>query len=206
MLYTIFDLETTGFSGTSDNVCQFAAITVNQQFLPIRAQNYYFYKEGMKWSKDAEAVHGLSRQFLKQYEDQYNENLIKMYTTLQYGNLAGHNCKGFDIPFASQFLTREGLPLLRPNDCLDTMILWRPTFGKRMKLVELPKALGYTEEQILRMTKLLFKDKAGNLRPHDACYDTVATMLCLRKAAAKGLCSLTGTVAQATGTANTISF
>ena len=47
MLYTIFDLETTGFNGTSDAVCQFAFITVNQNLLPVRARNYYFYKEGM---------------------------------------------------------------------------------------------------------------------------------------------------------------
>lgn len=190
MLYTIFDVETTGFSGTADSVCQFAAITVNQNFFPVRTHNYYFYKEGMPWSDSAEAVHGLSRDFLKQYESEYNDNLIRMYTVLQHGNLAGHNCKGFDIPFVSQFLRREGLPELVVADCLDTMILWRPEFKKRMKLVDLPGALGITEEQVLNTAKILFKKYPGERRPHDACYDTTATLLCLRVAAQRGLCSL----------------
>ena len=107
MLYTIFDLETTGFNGTSDAVCQFAFITVNQNLLPVRARNYYFYKEGMPWSEQAAAVHGLTRSFLKQYEDEYEQNLIRMYTVLQRGNLVGHNSNGFDIPFANQFLMRD---------------------------------------------------------------------------------------------------
>ena len=59
MLYTIFDLETTGFNGTSDAVCQFAFITVNQNLMPVRARNYYFYKEGMPWSEQA-ALHAHS--------------------------------------------------------------------------------------------------------------------------------------------------
>ena len=138
MLYTIFDLETTGFNGTSDAVCQFAFITVNQNLLPVRARNYYFYKEGMPWSEQAAAVHGLTRSFLKQYEDEYEQNLIRMYTVLQRGNLVGHNSNGFDIPFANQFLMREGFPPIVPGVCYDTMLLRRLGF-LRARLFSWPR-------------------------------------------------------------------
>lgn len=190
MLYTIFDLETTGFNGTSDAVCQFAFITVNQNLLPVRAKNYYFYKEGMAWSEQAAAVHRLTREFLKQYESEYEHNLLRMYTVLQRGNLVGHNSNGFDIPFARQFLIREGFPVLQPEICYDTMQIWHRTFGKRMKLANLPAALGIPESQIMGLAQVMFKDNAGDLRAHNACYDVAATTCCLRAAVAKGLCSL----------------
>ena len=196
MLYTIFDLETTGFNGTSDAVCQFAFITVNQNLLPVRARNYYFYKEGMPWSEQAAAVHGLTRSFLKQYEDEYEQNLIRMYTVLQRGNLVGHNSNGFDIPFANQFLMREGFPPIVPGVCYDTMLLWHRTFGKRMKLANLPSALGIPESQIIQLAQIMFKENAGDLRSHNACYDVAATTCCLREAVKKGLCSLKPVSAQ----------
>lgn len=190
MLYTIFDLETTGFNGTCDSIVQFAFITVNQNMMPVRGRNYYFYKEGMSWSTSAEEVHGLSQAFLRQYEDDYEENLRKLYTVLQRGNLVGHNSNSFDIPFASQFLVREGLPPIQPGICYDTMQLWRSTFGKRMKLRDLPTALDIPESQILTLAKVMFKDTAGDLRAHNACYDVAATTCCLQRAIRKGLCSL----------------
>jgi DNA polymerase III epsilon subunit-like protein len=190
MLYTIFDLETTGFSGTADSVCQFAFMTVNHNLLPVRARNYYFYKEGMSWSEEAAAVHGLTREFLKQHEKDYEKNLLSMYTVLQRGNLVGHNSNQFDIPFARQFLIREGFPPLQPEICYDTMQLWKRHFGKRMKLSNLPAELGIKESQIHNLASIMFKDAAGDLRSHNACYDVAATACCLRVAVAKGLCSL----------------
>lgn len=190
MLYTIFDIETTGFSGTSDSVCQLAFMTVNQNMFPVRGRNYYLYKEGMSWSEEAAAVHGLTREFLKEHADKYDENLLHIYTVLQRGNLVGHNSNGFDIPFVRQFLLREGFPLLQPEICYDTMQLWRQPFGKRMKLSNLPEALGIPEARIMALAKAIFKDNAGDLRAHNACYDVAATACCLQAAVAKGLCSL----------------
>lgn len=190
MLYTIFDLETTGLSGTSDSVCQFAFMTVNQNMFPVRGRNYYLYKEGMTWSEEAAAVHGLTREFLKQYADDYEQNLLHMYTVLQRGNLVGHNSNSFDIPFARQFMLREGFPIIQPEICYDTMLLWKQPFGKRMKLSALPAALDIPEERIIHLAQIVFKVHAGDLRSHNACYDVAATACCLQAAVAKGLCSL----------------
>lgn len=197
MLYTIFDLETTGFSGISDSVVQFSFITVNHNLLPVRARNYYFYKEGMRWSEEAAAVHGLTREFLKQYEDEYEKNLLMLYTVLQRGNLIGHNSDSFDVPFASQFLVQNGLPPLMPEICYDTMKLWHKTFGKRMKLAALPDALGINKEDIIRTSNILFKGTAGEQRAHNASYDVTATMFVLREAVRRGICNLQPTTAAA---------
>jgi len=195
MQFTVFDLETTGLNPSSAAVVQFAYITVNQNMLPIRGRNYYLYKEGMPWSEEAEAVHGLSQDFLRRYADQYDANLIHMYQVLQRANLIGHNSDGFDIPFASQFLAREGMPVLTPGFCFDTMKIWQGPFKKKMKLAALPGELGIPEESIITLAKLLFKDTAGDLRAHNSCYDVAATLCCMREALRQGLVSVAPRVA-----------
>lgn len=190
MQYTVFDTETTGLSPYSADIVQFAYITCNANLLPIRGRNYYFYKEGMHWSKEAEAVHGLSQEFLSQFADSYSENLIHMYQVTHRATLVGHNSDNFDIPFVRQFLSRQGLDAPVPMQCYDTMRLWRKDYGKKPKLSALPEFLGIEEETILRMATLIFGENSGDLRAHNACYDAAATLACFQKAVAMGKCSL----------------
>jgi DNA polymerase III epsilon subunit-like protein len=180
--YTIFDIETTGLDPGSDAVIQLAFITVNQELFPLRSRNYYLYKRGMPWSKEAAAVHKLTQEFLQQYEADYERNLLNIYCALQRGSLVGHNSNSFDIPFTSQFLVREGLPRLSPDNSYDTMKIWQPKFGKRMKLGNLVKELGIEEESVTQLASVLFNESPEKLASHNACYDATATLLCWREA------------------------
>lgn len=65
-----------------------------------------------------------------------------------------------------------------------------------MKLANLPAALGIPESQIIQLAQIMFKENAGDLRSHNACYDVAATTCCLREAVKKGLCSLKPVSAQ----------
>lgn len=191
MLYTIFDLETTGFSGTHNDVCQFTYLTIDHLLRIKHAANLYLYQPGMDWQEEAAKVHGLTRQFLSQFEGDYEKNLSHMYTVLQHGNLAGHNAIGFDVPFARDYMLRQGLPQLCPATTYDTMVLWRKHFGKRMKLGALAEGLGITTSRIEAFAKIAFGSTQEELHAHNACYDVAATALCLLKAVDHGLCDLT---------------
>ena len=190
MLFTAFDIETTGFSGTFDSVIQFAYVTVDSRMQPIRSGNLYLYDDKMTWSLEAERVHGLSKAFLREHAGDYDKTLCLMYSLLHRGNLIGHNIKRFDVPFVSEFLSERGSGKVIPFCNFDTMQIWRTVFGKQMKLVELPGKIGISEYDIISLTENLFGDKAGELRPHDACYDTVASLLCLKEAVGRGMCTL----------------
>lgn len=190
MLYTLFDIETTGLSRSKDAVVQFAYTTITQDFVHVRSACLHFYKDGMPWSYEAEKVHGLSQDYLKQFKGQYHANLQHMYSVLQYGNLIGHNSKSFDIPFSDNFMCRNGLPTLEIGTCYDTMLLWRSRFGKAMRLQQLPAELGITQQQITAIADMRFKNTEGIRRPHDAPYDVTATYFVLRAAVNTGLCSL----------------
>ena len=195
MQYTIFDIETTGLSPRSSAIVQFAYITCDSRLFPIRGRNYYFYKEGMPWSKEAEAVHGLSQEFLSQYKDQYDENLIHMYQVVHRATLVGHNSDAFDVPFVRQFLAGEGMEMPVPTQCYDTMKLWTKDYGRKPKLGALLSFLELDEDAIIRTAQLMFGADAGDLKAHNACYDVALTLACFRKAVEEGKCSLSSAMA-----------
>lgn len=190
MLYTIFDIETTGLSRYNDDICQFAALTVDENLVPVRNQNYYLYHKDMPWSVDAERVHGISQDFLKKYEDQYEHYLRAIYATVQYANLVGHNSDGFDIPFVQEYMYRKGFRDIRPCICYDTMKLWWKPMGRKMKLTALTEQLGYSPDMVRAMTKVMFPGQSDDVSAHNACYDVVCTWLCLKAAVQRGYVSL----------------
>lgn len=176
MIYTVFDLETTGLVQGQCAVVQFAFIQLNEAYMPIRANSFYIDPpEGrFRWDEEAERIHGLSREFLHENAIPYDEALCKMYAALQYGALVTYNGNSFDIPFASKFLDANGLPFLQIHESYDVMRMWQDISGHRCKLTQLPAEAGIDKRHIETCTGLLFK--GCNVRPHDAAYDTTATM------------------------------
>jgi DNA polymerase III alpha subunit (gram-positive type) len=184
MLYTIADIETTGLSTTSHDIIQFAYINVNQNMSIHSSGVLYFYKDNMSWTEDAEAVHGISRNQLVQYKDDFDTNLRKMYVILQKSNLVGHNVSQFDYPFCKSYLDRNGMPTITPLSLNDTMKLYMNKFKKRMKLTVLLEQLNINPDIVTSFTNNLF----GTIRSsHDARWDVVATMFLFARAKREGL-------------------
>lgn len=184
-MFTVFDLETTGLSTINDDVIQFAYATFNDNNLLIAADVLYFYYEGMSWSEEAYNVHQISKSFLKQYEDKFEENIIKMWTVLSGANVIGHNVEKFDCPFATNWLAKFGLTGLRFGVIQDTMKAFKPMFnGHGVKLTKLCDTCMINPEAIRQMSSVWFPEE-NNLQAHNACYDVtataMATMLGLRK-------------------------
>ena len=79
MLFTYFDIETSGLESDAD-VLSFAYMLATENLEVKRAETLYFWKEGVtKWSEEAYEVNGLSKEFLRQYESQYEDNLKKLF-------------------------------------------------------------------------------------------------------------------------------
>lgn len=186
MLYTVFDLETTGLNRLNNDIVQFSYIRLNERFAPIKAGNLYFYRDDMDWSEEAYAIHKLSKDFLRQHKDSFEKNLCTMYSMLQFGHLVGHNAETFDIPFAQQYMSKFGLPDLTAYSTHDTIKLFHATMGARPKLSTLVSKLGIQDSVIQNMVNYFFKeDRPADF--HDARYDVAATALCFLEAHKQGL-------------------
>lgn len=174
-MFTVFDLETTGFSSMAHDIIQFAYITYNENNIPVKAESLYFYYEGMSWSEEAYEVHKIPMEFLKQHEDKFEENCIKMYAVLMNGNVCGHNAKSFDCVFAKNWLSRMGLYNLKYRCIQDTMTAFKPiTRRPRIKLIRLAEILGVTDDVVQRLTASVFKDSLAT-GAHNAAFDTMRT-------------------------------
>lgn len=188
-MFVVFDVETTGLSTTSCDIVQFAYIMFDSNNMFVKAENLYYYYEGMSWSDEAEAVHGLSREFLKQYEDQFRANLLKMYSVLNRCNVVGHNAVKFDCPFVKNWLSRFGLSEFQFGIQQDTMTAFKPiTKRSRIKLTALSELMGVKPEFVKQFADDWFKADVAS-GAHDATYDVTATALLTLRGIAKNLIS-----------------
>lgn len=202
-MFLVFDLETTGFKSIVDDVVEFSYIKYDDNCRIIKAESLYFYYEGMSWSEEAYAVHQLSREFLKQYEDQFEINCRKMYAVLMYANVCGHNALAFDVPFAVNWLNRMGLPGLSFRAIEDTMLAFKPITGRaKIQLGELGRVMGITEEVVARLATSIFKDENAS-HAHNAGYDVMLTGLLATMAYRRGMISFEDKKAEQTVVADT---
>ena len=193
MSFVVFDIETTGFYSTSCDIIQFAYIMFDSNNQYVKAENLYFYYDGMSWSKEAESVHGISIDFLRKHKDKFEENLLKMYSVLNRTNVCGYNSNHFDCPFVKNWLSRQGLTDFAFGIQQDCMVALRPISKKaRYKLINMVKLFNLSEETIEYCTNIWF-NSSGYKGAHDAMYDTASTALLTLQALAKGYITFDGT-------------
>jgi len=121
MIGTIIDIETTGWlkfetnpttgvSTLSDEseILEIGFINIDMQTKKILTHGtLYFYKPYFHVESQAQSVHGLTREFLKQYEGDFNKNMIALNSLIQSGCLIGKNSEKFDIPFIKAFIDKH---------------------------------------------------------------------------------------------------
>lgn len=190
MSYVVFDIETTGFMSTKDDIIQFAyaLFDANNQF--VKSEVLYFYYEGMSWSEEAYVVHNIPLSLLKEHADKFYENCIKMYTVLNMANVIGYNSNSFDCPFVNNWLLRRGLRKFEFMSTTDVMLSLRPLTKKsRIKLTKLSELCNITPDVIKNVMSLWFPDNTGK-SAHDAAYDVTATALLALMGIRKGYISM----------------
>lgn len=91
MLYTIYDTETSGLEDDAD-ILSFSYMLCDENLRVGRAETLYFWKEGVtKWTEEAFKINGLSKEFLRQHADKFEDNLKKMYIVMSSADLVGYN-------------------------------------------------------------------------------------------------------------------
>ena len=210
MLRTVIDLETNGLPAPeapspSPVSCSWITFRCDSTMEVVDSGTMYFYNPSYiildnKNAQEAEKIHGLTKEFLSQFADQYTDNCRKLYKLIARGNLVGHNLISFDIKIAQNFLSRNGYGSPLPNSVKDTMLIFQPYFGKLKKEHKLPEdaktrwKLGKIVEHFNIpeiVIKMVYKECFGKELEgeayHTADFDVVACELIFRKAIALGL-------------------
>ena len=192
---TVYDIETTGFSGAQNDLLSFAYLTLDGTFSKVLHKGVlYFYREGMEdpeANREAFAVHGLTKDFLKQFAGQYDTNMARMYKILSSSITIGHNNTKFDKPFIVNYTNKMNflLPIQAFQYEWDTMVMWKKLIkGGHFNLAELPyrPAVGFTKESLQAMHKVLFSGMQVRSVDHDATFDVVKTFALFIAAVLKG--------------------
>ena len=113
MLYTIVDIETTGLLKFDDNsvlipdLLEFSYLQVDKDTLDIgKAGTLYFYKDWFDIESEAQKYHGITREFLMKYADQFDDNLTALKAIMTNAIIVGKNSERFDIPFIKRWIQK----------------------------------------------------------------------------------------------------
>jgi DNA polymerase III epsilon subunit-like protein len=195
MIYTILDIETTGFSRENDDLLEVGYMQVNKQLEIIRSGSLYFYKPEYKIESQAQSIHKLTRSFLCKHEDEFDDNIVSLYTLMHQGILIGKNSNRFDIPYLEAFFRRNAFCLfpVTHKGLLDLQPYYGPKYKKWYEtktglstnklgsLTELIEMIGLTQEQVQQQFREVFKGEE-RVQAHSALYDVYMTYLLLEYA------------------------
>lgn len=115
------DLETTGLNIKEDRIVELCAIKYRKDKTKISFHKYF--NPNKEVSIEAEKIHGLSNDFLKDYQT-FDESADELYEFFKDCDLGGYNCASFDIPILYEELAKcnKQLDVFRIN-IIDSYIL-----------------------------------------------------------------------------------
>lgn len=141
--FVVFDIETTGLNyAGGDEIIEIAAQKmINGE---VREEFHHLICPGVPVGKEAEAVHGLSDEYLREHGKQAIEILPQFLTFSKDSILVGHNILGFDIGFVNAQLQKMQLSKL-DNYVVDTLIMSRKlmTFLPNHRLSTVAEHFGF---------------------------------------------------------------
>ena len=199
MIYTVIDIETSGLSRENADVLSFSyALTDGKEILA--ADTLYFWADGIKWNQESYQIHGLSKEFLSQYKDDFDKNLRAMFSVIQDSILVGYNSgyidkfgvlHGFDYQIIKNFLLRNMLDFPIPSSFVDLLKIARSreTNAPNKKLQSMVDYYGVSREEIARVNNTVYP--GSKAVAHNSGYDVVCTAYVLKEMLAKDLIEVT---------------
>lgn len=199
MIFTVIDTETSGLSRENADVLSFSyALTDGKEILA--ADTLYFWSDGIKWNQESYQIHGLSKEFLSQYKDDFDKNLRAMFSVIQDSILVGYNSgyidkfgvlHGFDYQVIKNFLLRNMLDFPIPSSFVDLLKIARSreTNAPNKKLQSMVDYYGISREEIVRVNNTVYP--GSKAVAHNSGYDVVCTSYVLKEMLAKDLIEVT---------------
>lgn len=196
MIFHIVDIETTGLNRMRDDILEVGYIRCDQNYKIIGHGTLYFYKpEYQIENPGAQAIHKLTREFLKQYEDDFDKNMASLYALVRDSLFIGKNSDSFDVLFLKEFIGKN-IPELystaKPANTLDIQAVFAPrfrewykkTYGSVIKrsgkLEEYMTVIGYSNGKVKEEFSKLFPMEVERSHAHAALYDAFMTYLALK--------------------------
>lgn len=194
MSYIVYDLEASGLSESICDIQQCSILVFDDDHTLIRAENLYFYKKNMHFSQEAYEINHISLEFLEQYEDMFEENIVKMYALLNRARVVGYNNLEYDDPFVTTWLRRNGMSSFAIGASRDVMQIFKPIYKRSaialVKLIPFVAEHGIldlSDEIVGSVASMWFGEDANGA--HDARWDATATALLVQHAFRTGLAS-----------------
>ncbi|MBQ2885891.1 MAG: 3'-5' exonuclease [Alphaproteobacteria bacterium] len=205
MIYTIFDIETTGLieNNKFPQVLEVGYIQIDEYLNILRGDSFYFYRPEWEIPEKALQINGLTLDLLKEHEKDYYSSLVKLWTLMERGRLIGKNSDAFDIPICKNMFSANSdmlkLPAVRQS--IDMQKIYGKTYkdyianktGVRPrsagKLEEYMDVIGLTQDEIKAQFEEIFPSETRSAA-HSALYDAYMTYLVTKDAVAKYLLRL----------------
>lgn len=199
MIIHAVDIETTGFSRTSDEILEVGYIRFTEYGKILGSGTFYFYKPEFNIESAAQSVHGLTREMLEPHEKDFEKNLAALYTLMDRALLITKHGKSFDVPFIQSFLAKHQAgvvaPEIRKHVDLEEMLTdefqqyYVKKYGvqtrKKGTLTELVEMIGLSESELKKEFEEVMCSK--RVRAHAALFDAFMTyklfLYCCKKAA-----------------------
>ncbi len=118
----IFDTETTGLSHVKgDRIIEIGAIELENKFPTGKVYHQYINSDGFPIHPDAERIHGISAEFLKD-KPKFHEIADEFLAFFSNAMLIAHN-SNFDMGFVNSELKRIKKPTFAPEVVIDTLAI-----------------------------------------------------------------------------------
>lgn len=198
MIYTVFDIETSGLDKECD-IYEFAYIRLDDNFNIIKSDTLYFFKKS--WVVTASEIHGLTEEMLTPHIKDFYKNLAAMYATMHNGIAIGKNNMMFDNTRVISFINRnmydqnkdKGIRDFRIEASIDVQNYMAPHYRRYMESIGQPvgpskkgtledymKVCGFDKpmlESFARQNGITVDER---FKAHGAMYDTVMTLATLK--------------------------
>lgn len=122
MVGLVIDIETTGWfkinpaTGTlydNNEILEVGYIRVNTDTKEILSSGTLnFYKPYFAVESEAQDVHHITREYLEQFKDSFDTNLVILNSLIQQTCIIGKNSERFDYPYIKEFINKHSNGIL----------------------------------------------------------------------------------------------
>ena len=141
----ILDTETTGLNPVSDRIIEIACLELVNEMPTGRVFHKYFNPGDVVIPEQAENIHGLSNEYLKNYE-LFDNKVDEVLDFIDDSQLIIHNAS-FDLAMINNALNRMNLKPIEESSALCTVIMARKMFpGRKVNLNALCRRFGISLE------------------------------------------------------------
>ena len=145
----ILDTETTGLDFHKDRIIEIACVELVNDIPTGEVYHKFFSPGDIEISQEAQEIHGLSNEYLKDFE-LFDQNVLECIEFIGQSPIIIHNAQ-FDLTMINNSLKRNNFALIDEEKVICTLVLARKKFpGSKVNLNALCRRFDISLEQRLK--------------------------------------------------------